>query len=166
MKKRKSHSDRVEPTPRHKKLSWPGLKAKDHLSRVVTRAVKDARETRENEVWAENQIARVLNYVSPETAMRLLFREAHRRRKTIPWFANTALEPIACPSFSRRRVSSSSPDVIEFFGYLIGASGRCIDFNLHEVFFAKSVPNRGINTEDARRDGQRSRERRARRRVC
>jgi len=67
--------------PKHEKLSWPGLKAKDHLSRVLTRAVKEAKETRENEVWAENLFARVLDYISPETAMRLLLHETHRRKK-------------------------------------------------------------------------------------
>ena len=48
---------------RLKNYVGPGLKAKDHLSRVITRAVKEAEERRENEAWAQNQIARVLNYV-------------------------------------------------------------------------------------------------------
>ena len=91
MKKRKAHSHRVSTKPKHEKLSWPGLKAKDHLSRVITRAVKEAKETRENEVWAENQIARVLDYVPQETAMRLVFRETRRRRKPIPRFAKALL---------------------------------------------------------------------------
>jgi hypothetical protein len=81
MKKRKAHLDRVTTKPKHEKLSWPGLKVKDHLSRVATRAVKEAKETRENEVWAESLIARVLDYVPPETAMRLLFQETYRRRR-------------------------------------------------------------------------------------
>jgi len=68
--------------PEHEKLSWPGLKAEDHLSRVVTRAVKEAKETRENEAWAENLIARVLDFVPLETAVRLLFQETYRRRKS------------------------------------------------------------------------------------
>jgi len=82
-KKGKPHLDLAQPTPRHEKLPWPGLKSKDHLSRFVTRVVKKAREARENEVWARSQIARLLDYVPPETAMRLVFREARRRKKTI-----------------------------------------------------------------------------------
>jgi hypothetical protein len=70
--------------PKHEKLPWGGLRAKDHLSRVVTRAVKEARERKETELWAENQMSRVLSYVSPETAMRLLIQEVRRRRKPIP----------------------------------------------------------------------------------
>jgi len=50
MKKSKSPLDRTRMKPRTEKLSWPGLKAKDRLSRVVTRAVKEAREARENEM--------------------------------------------------------------------------------------------------------------------
>ena len=91
MKNRKPHSNQARTTRRHERLPWPGLKAKDHLSRVVTRAVKRAKETRENEVWAENQIALVLDYVPPETAMRLVFRETRRRRKSIPRFAKALL---------------------------------------------------------------------------
>jgi hypothetical protein len=87
MKKSKARSQRVSPKPRHEKLPWPGLKAKDHLSRVVTRAVKEAIEARENEAWAQSQIARVLDYVPPETAMRLVIRETRRRRKPVPKFA-------------------------------------------------------------------------------
>src|SRR5258706_12910527 len=79
MKKGKAHLERVSTKPKHEKLSWPGLKAKDHLSRVATRAVKEAKETRENEVWAESLIARILDYVPPETAMRSLFQETYRR---------------------------------------------------------------------------------------
>jgi len=57
------------------------LKAKDLLSRVATRAVKEAKEARETVVWAEKQIARVLDHVPPETAVRILFREISRRGK-------------------------------------------------------------------------------------
>lgn len=81
MKKRKAHLRGLSTKPQHKKLPWPGLKAKDHLSRVVTRAVKEERETRETEAWAKNQIARVLDYVSPEIAITLVFRESLHRRK-------------------------------------------------------------------------------------
>lgn len=80
---RKPHSDPAQATPKREKLSWPGLKSKDHLSRFVTRAVKQAREVRENEVWARSQVARLLDYVPPETALRLVFREARRRKKNI-----------------------------------------------------------------------------------
>jgi len=60
--------------PKHEKLPWPGLKAKDGLSRVITRFVKERKETRESETWAQNQIARVLEHVTPETAMALFER--------------------------------------------------------------------------------------------
>jgi hypothetical protein len=69
--------------PRHGKLSWPGLKSKDHLSRVVTRAVKEAKELRENEEWAERQVARLLDYVTPESALRFVLREARRRGRRV-----------------------------------------------------------------------------------
>jgi len=81
MKKRKANLDRLSAKPSHEKLTWPGLNAKDHLSRVATGAVKEAKETRENEVWAENLIARVLDYIPPETTMRLLLQKTYRRRK-------------------------------------------------------------------------------------
>jgi len=55
------------------------LKAKDRLSRVATQAVKDAKETRETELWVEKQIARVLDHVPSETAATILFREIIRR---------------------------------------------------------------------------------------
>jgi hypothetical protein len=74
----------ISKQPKHEKLPWGGLRAKDRLSRVVTRAVKEARERKETELWAENQMSRVLSYVSPETAMRLLIQEIRRRRKPIP----------------------------------------------------------------------------------
>lgn len=81
MKKTKHHTDGLSIKPKHEKLPWPGLRAKGYLSRVVTRAVKEAKEMRENEAWAQSQIARVLNYVSPEIAMKLILRECHRRRR-------------------------------------------------------------------------------------
>jgi hypothetical protein len=58
MKKRKSHLHRTTKKPRPEKLSWPGLRAKDRLTRVVTRAVKEAREARENEIQVEHAMAR------------------------------------------------------------------------------------------------------------
>ena len=70
--------------PKHEKLPWSGLSAKDHLSRVITRVVKEATERKQTELWAEYQMSRVLSYVSAETAMRLLIREVRRRRKPIP----------------------------------------------------------------------------------
>jgi hypothetical protein len=73
----------ISKKPAHEKLSWPGLKAEDHLSRVVTRVVKEAKETRETNAWAQNQIARVLNHVSPSAAVRLIYQEVSHRRKTI-----------------------------------------------------------------------------------
>lgn len=81
---RKKIKIEISKRPKHEKLPWGGLRAKDHLSRVVTRAVKDARERKETELWAENQMSRVLSHVSAETAMRLLIREVRRRRKPIP----------------------------------------------------------------------------------
>jgi hypothetical protein len=79
MKKRKAQLDGKK--PEHEKLTWPGLKAEDHLSRVITKSVKERKEAKENEEWAENQIARVLDYVSPQTAIRLLCQVAHRQKK-------------------------------------------------------------------------------------
>jgi hypothetical protein len=81
MKKVIAQLPRISTRPKHEKLPWPGLKDKSHLCRVVSRAVKESEEMRETELWARNQIARVLNYVPPETAMRLVLRERHRRRK-------------------------------------------------------------------------------------
>jgi hypothetical protein len=78
--------------PTYEKLPWPGLKAKDHLSRVVTRAVKEAKEARERDVWAEKQIARVLHHVPPQTAMRLVFREMSRRGRPVPQFVKSLLK--------------------------------------------------------------------------
>lgn len=77
--KRNPEEYRISSKPDHEKLPWPGLKAKDRLSRVATQAVKEAREGREIAVWAEKQIARVLDHVPPETAVRILFREISRR---------------------------------------------------------------------------------------
>jgi hypothetical protein len=84
VKKTRSHLHQTSAKPAHERLPWPGLKAKDHLSRVITRAVKEAKETREKEEWAENQIARVLDFVPPHTAMRLVLLEAYRRRRLTP----------------------------------------------------------------------------------
>jgi hypothetical protein len=64
----------------HQRLSWPGLKANDHLSRVVTRAVKEAKELGENEAWAKSLISRVLDYVPARTVIELVKREAALRR--------------------------------------------------------------------------------------
>jgi hypothetical protein len=62
-------------------LAW--VRAKDHISRIVTRAVKKASEAREREIWAERQIAFVLDYVQPETAMKLVFRVTRRMGKSV-----------------------------------------------------------------------------------
>ena len=91
-KKRKTRLCRVSMKPTHEKLPWPGLKAKDRLSRVVTRAVKEAKETRELEAWAEKQIARMLDHVPPEAAMRLIFREVSRRGGPLPRFVKSLLK--------------------------------------------------------------------------
>lgn len=77
-------SSRLGGKPRRENLSWPGLRARDHLSRVVTQWVKERNEGEENEDWARHQIARVLDWVPPETVMKLLYREARRRNKSIP----------------------------------------------------------------------------------
>lgn len=90
--KKKAKSYPISAAPKHEKLPWPGLKAKDHLSRAVTRAVKEAKEKAESEAWAENQIVRVLDHVSPEFAMRLVFRETNRRGKPIRPFAKVLRE--------------------------------------------------------------------------
>ena len=65
--------------PKHEKLPWPGLKDEDRLTRLATRAVKAAKERKETELWAQNQISRVLNHVSPETALTFLMRETRQR---------------------------------------------------------------------------------------
>jgi len=87
MKKPRPHLYRISAKPEHEKLPWPGLKAKDHLSRVISRAVKEAKETKETkekEEWAENQIARVLDFAPPHTVMKLVFLETLRRGSLTP----------------------------------------------------------------------------------
>jgi hypothetical protein len=78
-KKRKGGLFQASARPMHERLPWPGFKAKDHLSRIVTRAVKEAKEARETEIWAEEQIARVLNHIQPEAVLSLVLREMTRR---------------------------------------------------------------------------------------
>jgi hypothetical protein len=78
--------------PRYEKLPWPGLKAKDSMSRVVTRALKEAKEERERNLWAERQIARVLDNVPPRAAISLVFREMSRRGRPMPRLAKALLE--------------------------------------------------------------------------
>lgn len=78
--------------PKYEKLPWPGLRANDRLSRVVTRAVKAAKEARERNMWAKKQIARVLDHVLPQTAMRLVFHEMSRRGRPVPRFAKCLLK--------------------------------------------------------------------------
>jgi len=90
MKNGRERLPAVSARPKHEKLPWPGLKAKDRLSRVVARAIKEAREITETEIWAQNQIARILAYVTPKTAMRLVLREARRREKSIPKIAKAS----------------------------------------------------------------------------
>jgi hypothetical protein len=65
--------------PTHEKLPWPGLRAKDYLTRVVTQALKEAKEQRERIAWAEKHIALVLDHISPQIAVQLIFRETHAR---------------------------------------------------------------------------------------
>jgi hypothetical protein len=91
-KKRKAPLLQVSMKPIHEKLPWPGLKANDHLSRVVTRSVKEAKETGERDVWAEKQIARVLDHVAPKAALRLVFREMSRQGRSIPRCAKFLLK--------------------------------------------------------------------------
>jgi len=78
-KNKKSRVGGVSLNPVHEKLPWPGLRANDHLSRVVARALKEAKETRECEAWAEKQIERVLEHVSPDTALKLIRIAMNRR---------------------------------------------------------------------------------------
>jgi hypothetical protein len=82
----------VSKVPSQEKLPWPGLKARDRLCRVVTAAVKEARESRHRELWAEQQIARVLESVPPERAMAMIFREISRRGRRIPRIAYNLLD--------------------------------------------------------------------------
>jgi hypothetical protein len=91
-KKREKRLFQVSMKPMHEKLLWPGLKARDRLSRIVTRAVKEAKEAREREVWAKEQIARVLDHISPGAALRLVFREMSRRRRPTLRFAKSPLK--------------------------------------------------------------------------
>jgi hypothetical protein len=91
-KKRKVRPCQVSIKPTHEKLPWPGLTAKDHLTRVVTRAVKEAKEKGEKEVWAGKQIARVLDYIPPEAAMRLVLGEMSRRGTPISRVAKSLLK--------------------------------------------------------------------------
>jgi hypothetical protein len=88
---RKARFYRLSMEPVYEKLSWPGLRAKDHLSRVVTRSVKEAKEARERDMWAEKQIARVLENVPAKTAMKLFFSEMRRRGGRVPKLAKTLL---------------------------------------------------------------------------
>jgi hypothetical protein len=78
--------------PRNEKLPWPGLKAGDRLSRIVTAAVKEAREAKYGELRAEYQIARVLDSIPAERAMTLFLREISRRGRHIPRIAYNLLE--------------------------------------------------------------------------
>jgi hypothetical protein len=82
----------VSRAPRREKLPWPGLKARDRLSRIVTAALKDAREAKHAELWAVHQIARVLDSIPPEKAMALFFREISRRGRQIPRIAYNLLD--------------------------------------------------------------------------
>jgi hypothetical protein len=90
MKKRQVLELSVKPD--HEKLPWPGLKAEDHLSRVIARRLKEAKESKETEMWAEAQIARVLRYIQPETAIELVFGEARRRNKSVHPIATALLK--------------------------------------------------------------------------
>jgi hypothetical protein len=76
----RGRSPQIDVKPKHQRLSWPGLNAKDHLSRVITRAVKEAKELVENEAWAESLLSRVLDYVPARTVIELVEREAALRR--------------------------------------------------------------------------------------
>jgi hypothetical protein len=91
-KKRKARLYQVSTKPTYESLPWPGLKAKDHLRRVVARVLKETKESAETEAWAEKQIARVLDHIPPEAAMRLVFREIKRRGKPSPRFGKSLLK--------------------------------------------------------------------------
>jgi hypothetical protein len=84
MKKSKLQRYPTLTRPKYEKLPWPGLKDKNHLVRLATRVEKGRRKIRANEMWAQKQIARVLEYVSEETAMCLVFREARIQGRAIP----------------------------------------------------------------------------------
>ena len=77
---------------RHQKLPWPGLKAHDRLSRVVTRAVKDAKERRETETWARRQMARVLDHIPPDAVIGMVCEEMRRRGEPVRVFLELLLE--------------------------------------------------------------------------
>jgi hypothetical protein len=91
-KRRNERLLQVSLKPTHEKLPWPGLEAGDRLSRIATRAVKEAKEAREREAWAEEQIARVLDHIPPEAALKLVFHEMSRRGKHIPRLAKSPLK--------------------------------------------------------------------------
>lgn len=82
----------VSKAPRRERLPWPGLKARDRLSRIVAAALKDAREAKHRELWAKHQIARLLDRIPPERAMALIFRETSRRGRPIPRIAYNLLD--------------------------------------------------------------------------
>jgi hypothetical protein len=91
-KKKKLQSCRLSMEPVYEKLSWPGLRAKDHLSRVVTRAVKEDKEVKERDLWAEKQIARILENVPPRTALRLFLLGMRRKRRPLRRASNGLLK--------------------------------------------------------------------------
>jgi hypothetical protein len=91
-KKVQARLNQLSAEPTHEKLPWPGLRANDRLSRVVTRAVKEAKEARARNEWAEKQIARVLDNVPPRVAVTLVFREMRRRGKPITRFPKALLK--------------------------------------------------------------------------
>ena len=82
MKRKKSDSNNVSARPKYDNLPWPGLKAKDRMSRVITRAVKDAKIATERDEWAREQIARILDIVPPRHAMKLIMRELRHWQKS------------------------------------------------------------------------------------
>jgi hypothetical protein len=90
-------SGRLRSKPRHMKLSWPGLRAHERLTRVITQWVKEQKEEEENEAWAQDQIARVLDWVPPETAMKVLYREARRRNESILGSPNFVSSRVVAP---------------------------------------------------------------------
>lgn len=89
---KKTCQSKISKRPTCEKLPWPGLKAKDHLSRVVTREVKKQREAKEAAAWAEIQIARVIDFVPPDIVLRLVLRELSRRRLFVPLSASATLK--------------------------------------------------------------------------
>jgi hypothetical protein len=82
----------VSKVPRKEKLPWLGLKAVDRLSRIVTAAVKEAREAKYGELRAKYQIAQVLDSIPAERAMALFLLEISRRGRHIPRIAYNLLE--------------------------------------------------------------------------